>query len=1004
MRGWCCRCLAFSALIMTAVLTAPAAFAQTTYKFNLPEQSLADSLRAIGQQTEMNILFEPDAVKSVRSPALHGSYTADDAIRWVLKGTKLEAQHTTATNVVVKMKPATSTASPVITSPASGEANRLAQFSGSSESQPNTNGPQNTNTSSSQSESEKEKLSEIVVTGTHIRGEEPIGSHLIVLDRDYIDRSGYGRVEDVLATLPQNFAGNNDALGGATQQSFQAQNFNRGAEIQLRGLGVGTTLTLVNGHRLPSGGLVGDFVDISTIPTSAIERIEVLPDGASAIYGSDAIGGVVNFILRKDFSGAETRARFSSAQGDAKERQLSQLFGTTWTDGSALVGYQYYLRDPLPASDRSRSSLNNDFTSLGGSDFRSNDVGAVPGTILDPNFNPAYAIPRGQDGTHLTLSQLIQGANYTDFVSHTNVLPRQEMNSAFFNLSQRFGSTWEIFADGRFSSRQFKYLIGPNEEYLSVPSTNPFYVNPFESTSPGVVNVAYDFSKEFGPQSQKGTDQNFDSTVGAIVHLAQDWQITIDGSYAKEINSYLNYNRTNYSLAEAALSDPNPATSLNVFGDGTANNPKTLAGLEYSEYHQGVSELWSSSVIADGPLFAAPGGNARLAIGTDYRNESLHAVSPADSLDTRSSRNVIAGFAELSVPLVGPSSVREGPKRLELSLAGREERYSDFGHTFNPKVGLTWFPWNDLKVRGTWGTSFRAPSFAQTDQAIGPLQYGSSVVVDPKSPTGQSNILYLAGNNPDLKQETATVWTGGLDFKPEFVPHVNLALTYFDIHYKDKIGALGDINTVLQFENYYSSIITRNPSSAQVSAICTSPVFFGNCAQPIAAIVDARDVNISVLDVRGLDFDLSDFVDTGFGRWSGGVGGTYTFTNKQAVTANSPALSTLDTVGYPLALRMRGRLAWNLRGWSASAVANYAGAYRNPGATPDRVSSLTTVDLNFGYETPSNSGWLDKTQIFLSAINVLNKTPPFVNQVTGYDGANANLLGRMLSVQVVKGW
>ena len=118
----------------------------------------------------------------------------------------------------------------------------------------------------------------------------------------------------------------------------------------MRGLGPGTTLTLVNGERQPGGGILGAFTDISSIPSSAIERIEILSDGASALYGSDAIGGVVNIILRKDLEGAETRARFSTASGDADETQVAQLFGTRWSRGHALLGYQYSNRDPLLAS------------------------------------------------------------------------------------------------------------------------------------------------------------------------------------------------------------------------------------------------------------------------------------------------------------------------------------------------------------------------------------------------------------------------------------------------------------------------------------------------------------------------------------------------------------------------------------------------------------------------------------------------------------------------------
>jgi len=160
-------------------------------------------------------------------------------------------------------------------------------------------------------------LEEVVVTGSHIRGAESAGSKVILISREQIDASGYGRVEDVLATVTQNFNRANAAVSEPEHAFF---NFNHGAEVQLRGLGVGTTLTLVNGQRQGASGYQGTFTDVSTIPVSAIERIEILPEGTAALYGSDAIGGVVNIILRRNFEGVEARVRGSATDSDATER------------------------------------------------------------------------------------------------------------------------------------------------------------------------------------------------------------------------------------------------------------------------------------------------------------------------------------------------------------------------------------------------------------------------------------------------------------------------------------------------------------------------------------------------------------------------------------------------------------------------------------------------------------------------------------------------------------
>src|SRR6266478_8626583 len=165
-------------------------------------------------------------------------------------------------------------------------------------------------------------LEEIVVTGSHIRGLEAAGSKLIVIGRDQIDASGYGSVAGVMSTVTQNF---NRANAAKSYPDFF--NLSHGAEVQLRGLGGGTTLTLVNGQRQAASGWQGSFTDVSSIPLSAIERIEILPEGSSAMYGSDAIGGVVNIILRKDFEGIEARVRGSTTDSQATERTVPLLLG-----------------------------------------------------------------------------------------------------------------------------------------------------------------------------------------------------------------------------------------------------------------------------------------------------------------------------------------------------------------------------------------------------------------------------------------------------------------------------------------------------------------------------------------------------------------------------------------------------------------------------------------------------------------------------------------------------
>jgi len=848
-------------------------------------------------------------------------------------------------------------------------------------------------------------LEEIVVTGSHIRGVEAAGSKLIVIDRDQIDASGYGRVEDVLATVTQNFNRANAAVGQPEHGSF---NLNHGAEVQLRGLGVGTTLTLVNGQRQGASGYQGTFTDVSSIPVSAIERIEILPEGTAALYGSDAIGGIVNIILRRNFEGIEARVRGSATDSDATERSAALLVGHAGARGNVLAGFQFNDSDALRCSARAYCAANADFRRFGGTDLRG--FASNPGTILDPNtLAPIAAIPHGQDGTQLAAAQLIPGTvNYTDNVTDNDILPKQTMRSAFASASYKVTEQWEISADSRYSRRDFRstYPVPPDD--FLVPSTNAF--NHFG----GPVLVAYDFSRDFGPVVDSGpTEISFVSAAVKGV-LPKGWQINLAGAYSKASADFIERNYTlNYPAIDAALASSDPATALNIFGDGSHTNPVALAALRAQNVTTNDLNVFtaaSANVTADGPLINWRAGAIRLAIGGEFRHEHSAGINISENPEDRG-RLVRSGFFELAVPMVGP---HEGSTsdRLDLSLAGRYDNYSDVGSTFNPKVGFGWRPLALIKLRGNWGTSFRAPPFfwSNRDQ-VGDAAIAN--VIDPRSPTGFTRALALFGPLPDLKPETARTWTAGVDLTPPAIQNFSLSMTYFDIDYQGKIQHAGpDTVDFLTQEAQLASLIIRNPTQAQIDAVCKKPPLVGGgCNQPIAVILDGRWRNLASLNTRGVDAVLDYFLDTAWGKVRSSLNGTYTIYQRQQITPTAPVFDLLDTVGNPTSLRLVGNLSWSLQSWTVQSTVNYTGAYRDPGSVPVRkVDSWTTVDVNIGYRVEGGSGWLANTQSNFGIINVFDQRPPFVNQFDlnsgafGYDPANATLLGRGVSLQVVKRW
>ena len=473
-------------------------------------------------------------------------------------------------------------------------------------------------------------LEEVVVTGSHIRGTESAGSKLIVISREQIDASGYGRVEDVLATVTQNFNRANAAVSEPEHAFF---NLNHGAEVQLRGLGVGTTLTLVNGQRQGASGYQGTFTDVSTIPVSAIERIEILPEGTAALYGSDAIGGVVNIILRRNFEGIEARVRGSATDSDTTERSAALLLGHAGPRGNVLVGFQFNDSDALRCSARAYCAANADFRRFGGTDLRG--FASNPGTILDPKtLAPIAAIPHGQDGTQLTAGQLIPGTvNYTNNVADNDILPKQIMRSAFVSTSYKVTEQWEISADGRYSSRDFSFTYPvPPGDFL-VPATNAF------NHLGGPVLVAYDFSRDFGPVADSGPTTN--SFVSAAVKgvLPQGWQINLAGAYAKASTEFLETNYTlNYTAINAALANSDPTTALNLFGDGSHTNATVLAALRRQNITTddlNVFTTASANVIADGPILNWRAGAIRLAVGGEFRHEHSAGINISENPEDR---------------------------------------------------------------------------------------------------------------------------------------------------------------------------------------------------------------------------------------------------------------------------------------------------------------------------------------------------------------------------------
>ncbi|MEP7242937.1 MAG: TonB-dependent receptor [Gammaproteobacteria bacterium] len=962
--------------------------------FDIPAGDASETLRRLAQllaQSKVEILYITSAVRGYQTHAVSGEIDAPTAVHQMLDGTGLDFEfENDDTFVSVKPHAVVEMAEPA-TPP-----ERLAVASV-------RNVRADTFEATKRTLGGEPELEEVVITGTLLHGVLDIMSPLTFVTKRELKRSGYATVQDALQALPVNFG------GGPSEDFSSVGNFGRGVSANLRGLGSGATLVLVDGRRQPFSGMQGDFVDISNIPWSAVERIEVLPDGASALYGSDAIAGVVNVIMRKDFSGAESQVRFGGAPGGGDEKLISQLWGDSWAGGNFMLSYQYSKRTGLDAASRAYAA-NADKRALGGTDHRS--FNSSPGNILDPfTALPTYGIPGGQNGDSLSVSDLrLDDINRQNRFADYQLLPDRQTHSVYFNGSQKLGEAVELFSEGRYSKRDISQQLFASDRVLLVPSSNPFVVNPYAGMP--YVLVGYSFLDDLGPVEIDTATEAFGGTLGLKTRLSEGWRLTVSGSYGRDGTNYFGYNQPDPDLLNTALESTDPETAFNVFGAGTHNSRATLDTIRAVQHERAFSTVTSGTAVADGEALRLPTGAMRLAVGIEWRKEGLAFQAPvAVGFD----RSVASAFAELSIPIIGDASDSLATPRLELSLAGRYESYSDFGQTSNPKIGLRFAPSEAVKVRTSWGTSFRAPKLVDVYDTshnlalLAPLQ-------DPNAESGSSLVLVEQGSNADLRQETATTWTAGLDFAPPGVPGLTMSLTYYAIDYEHRIltPSPGSPFDILLQEAQWSTVIARNPSQAEVNAICDSAVFRGSVDQckgvPVAAIVDYRVRNLAATRVRGLDLRIDRTLDTQFGKLAFNLNGGYILRFDQAVSDTSSMINIVDTVGNPSSLRLRGTAEWYQHDWDrpgfgASLVVDHTGGYRDTETLVQRgVDSLTTFDVRVGYRTPTGNGFLDSVELGLNAANVFNSSPPFVDREIGYDFQNTEPYGRMLSLTVQKNW
>jgi iron complex outermembrane recepter protein len=944
----------------------------------------------------------------------------------------------------------------------------------------------------------------VVVTGTNISGVAPVGSEQVTIDLDKALDTGATNLNDVIAKLPQvsQLGSPNGTLreGGTAAYGTPAGgggNNVQGTSINLRGIGAQATLILVDGHRLALSGTQATYTDANQIPLAALQRIEIVADGNSAIYGSDAVGGVVNYVMRKDYDGLQAGARGTFVDG-YDEFGISVVAGRSWTlgglgAGNLVLSYDYDHRDHMLGNVH--PFMTNVLTQYGGYDRRilgtngavnggvgpnqtSNQI--IPGALTDvaycsnyffgfPPFLPASCAPPGGAASYVfysvpagtgipTTAQLNPTPTMHDPAGDTDYLGRMWRHQVTAFLNQEI-TPWLSFYVESFYTNRDTYSLG--DEYgspfnlnVTINPGSPYYIAPPASppgyTIAGPEYVAYNFAAHGAPNwSTDNPSETLTVITGFKAQLPGGWNA--DLSFDDGINHACGVCQIGNNVDAGAFQHQVDIGAINPYSTAPLTDAQKAAilGSNIQFSHMIVQDVL---LKFDGPLFELPGGTVKVAVGAEYYFNKEHLQNGANRSpgeqgayapvppgynvfewdnNTNLSRTVKSGFAEIFIPLVGDANAFPLARSLNIDAAVRYDDYSDAGETTNPKVGVTWQPIDDLKIRGSWGTSFRAP--ALTD--INPFVFSVKIAVpgfvnfsgNPDyGPMFGTNVGYLSGAQTGLKPETATNWSTGFDFMPHWLDGLRLSGTYYNIDYANQIvfppvfpGALLNPAVAQQYGAYIHPV-PANPGcssaanyNASQQAFAAAVGIYGNptVAQICSLNVwlDGRETNAASTKEDGFDLSAEYAFQSSIGNWDIGADVTRTLSQDEQAVAGGPVVSDLGLIGFLVRWRGRGSISWNRDGWGANLFVNYVGPYFNnvpTAGTPQKeISDWTTFDasVNYVFDDTLWDGFKG-ARVQVSAQNLFDRSPPVVLTAgyAGFDANNANPLGRIVSLTLTK--
>ena len=793
-----------------------------------------------------------------------------------------------------------------------------------------------------------QKVEKIEITGSNIkRVDSETASPVQVISREEIERSGAQTVSDLLQKIPSNNA------GGFSESSLSS--FAAGASaVSLRGLGPQATLILLNGRRLTNYGFaVGAqtvFVDLNTIPLEAVERIEILKDGASAIYGSEAMAGVVNIILRSDYKGGIAKAGFGTSQkNDAGEYRASVTYGAgdigqdRW---NAFGTLEYYKRDPLFTRDRDYTSTA-DLRSRGGADNRS--VNAYPG-----NYDRLTAATIGWTGgntspgitvrTPVTGCQPLNaaGACVLDPNYFLSTIPKTERYNAFGKVTFALNESTTLFGEAgyiqsktrtestpsfpttwlRATDYSLQSISLPGNAAMVLPVGNPS--NPFKTP----IILRYSFL-DLGPRTNNLTSDVY-RILGGVKGNLGAWDYEAGLLYT---SSQTDNVRTGFVQASALRT----AIASGSYLFGGVNSAAVRSAISPNLSRSGSTSMGIADFKISNPdVIRLPAGSIGVAAGLEHRREDmqdtpdpLYANGDIVGLGATTAsgkRNVTSAYLEATAQLL---------KSLEAQAAIRTDRYNDFGNSTTPKFGLKWTPVKEVLFRATYAKGFRAPSLPEISKSSVTGFFNNQSDPVRCNATGLAadcnfSIPAVIGPNSKLIPEKSDSFTVGFVLEP--VPNLSLAVDYYEIKRTNEIGSL-DLGFLLDNEAKYPGLVVRNPRGA-------------DGLPGTIRYVNLQYINTGKTLTKGLDFDVKWQVGLAddLGKLRGNVAVTSIITYKNAAAPGEPYDEYNGSHNQPRN-RVSASAVWERGPFAVGANVNYTSSFTYSGAA-NGTCAATAKALN----------------------------------------------------------